>query len=168
MMALSGVRSSWDMFARNSDLCRFATSSCRPWSSSARKRRAFWMASADWVANVWSSSTTSDGNSPGALRFTTRPPRTGPSRRGGTGRSGGGAGRRELPGGALALPERRGPGNLEELFGEVLRRAQVEHLGVLVVLVDGAGVGARELRCPGHDRGEHRVQVQCRADGPPA
>ena len=24
MMALSGVRSSWDMFARNSDLCRLA------------------------------------------------------------------------------------------------------------------------------------------------
>ncbi len=28
MMALSGVRSSWDMLARNSDLCRFAISSC--------------------------------------------------------------------------------------------------------------------------------------------
>ncbi len=29
MMALSGVRSSWDMLARNSDLCRLAASSWR-------------------------------------------------------------------------------------------------------------------------------------------
>ena len=28
MMAFSGVRSSWDMFARNCDLCWLATSSC--------------------------------------------------------------------------------------------------------------------------------------------
>ena len=30
MTALSGVRSSWDMLARNSDLCRLATSSSAP------------------------------------------------------------------------------------------------------------------------------------------
>ena len=41
MMALSGVRSSWDMLARNSDLCWFATSSCRLFSSISRNRRAF-------------------------------------------------------------------------------------------------------------------------------
>ena len=29
MIALSGVRSSWDMLARNSDLCWLAASSCR-------------------------------------------------------------------------------------------------------------------------------------------
>src|SRR6266550_4954565 len=33
MMALSGVRSSCDMLARNSDLCRLAASICRPLSS---------------------------------------------------------------------------------------------------------------------------------------
>ena len=48
MMAFSGVRSSWLMLARNSDLCRLATSSCRVFSSISRKSRAFWMASADW------------------------------------------------------------------------------------------------------------------------
>ncbi len=57
MMALSGVRSSWDMLARNSDLCWLATSSCR-------NRRAFWMASADWVAKVWSRLTTSGSKLP--------------------------------------------------------------------------------------------------------
>src|SRR5207302_1632272 len=48
MMAFSGVRSSWDMFARNSDLCWLAAASCRPFASISRKSLAFWMASADW------------------------------------------------------------------------------------------------------------------------
>ena len=56
MMALSGVRSSWDMLARNSDLCRLAASSCRLLSSISWKSRAFWIARADWVAKVRSSS----------------------------------------------------------------------------------------------------------------
>ena len=43
MIALSGVRSSCDMLARNSDLCRLATSSCRLLSASSLNRRAFWM-----------------------------------------------------------------------------------------------------------------------------
>jgi hypothetical protein len=47
MIAFSGVRSSWDMFARNSDLCWLATSSSRLLSSISRKSRAFWMARAD-------------------------------------------------------------------------------------------------------------------------
>ena len=51
-IAFSGVRSSWDMLARNSDLWRLAASSCRPLSSISRKSRAFWMARADWVAKV--------------------------------------------------------------------------------------------------------------------
>ena len=44
MMALSGVRSSCDMLARNSDLCRLAASICRLLSSISRKSRAFWIA----------------------------------------------------------------------------------------------------------------------------
>ena len=146
-MALSGVRSSWDMLARNSDLCRFATSTSRLFSSSWRKRRAFWMASADWVAKVWSSSTTSGGNSPGVFRFTTRPPTRWSSRSRGTastarapertqdvaepavvgaldrdvGDLGGLVGDRHAPGGALALPEPDAPPQLEVLIVEVVR-----------------------------------------------
>ena len=41
IMALSGVRSSCDTLARNSDLWRLAASSCRPLSSISRKSRAF-------------------------------------------------------------------------------------------------------------------------------
>ena len=44
MMALSGVRSSWDMLARNSDLCRLAASIWRLLSSISRNSRAFWIA----------------------------------------------------------------------------------------------------------------------------
>ena len=84
MTALSGVRSSCDMFARNSDLWRSATSSWRLFSSISRNSRAFWMASADWVPKVFSSSTVSGGNSPGVLRLTTRPPTIWLSRKIGT------------------------------------------------------------------------------------
>ena len=55
MMALSGVRSSCDMLARNSLLCWLAISSCRLLTSISRKRRAFWIASADCDAKVLSS-----------------------------------------------------------------------------------------------------------------
>ena len=74
MIALSGVRSSWDMFARNSDLCWLATSSWRLFSSISRKSRAFWMARADWVAKVWSSATSSAANVPVRLRITMSAP----------------------------------------------------------------------------------------------
>ena len=55
MIAFSGVRSSWDMFARNSDLCWLATSSCRLLSSISRNSRAFSMAMTAWSANVFMS-----------------------------------------------------------------------------------------------------------------
>ena len=67
MIALSGVRSSCDMLARNSDLCRLAISSCRLLSSISWNSRAFWMARADWAANVRSSSTVRPANSPGVV-----------------------------------------------------------------------------------------------------
>ena len=71
MIALSGVRSSWDMLARNSDLCRLAASSSRLFSSSSRNRCAFAMATFDWAASVF-------------MRFTiarrTRPGSSGPPR----------------------------------------------------------------------------------------
>src|SRR5207247_1243918 len=71
---LRGVRSSCDMFARNSDLCRSAISSWRLLSSISRNSRAFWMASADWLANVLRSSMTAGGNSPGVFLLTVSPP----------------------------------------------------------------------------------------------
>ena len=67
MIALSGVRNSCDMLARNSLLCWLAISSCRLFASISRNSRAFWMASADCVANVFSSSITVGSNSPGRL-----------------------------------------------------------------------------------------------------
>ena len=69
-IAFSGVRSSWDMLARNSDLWRLAASSCRLLSAISRKSRAFWMARADWVAKVWRSSMTSGANAPGVFLLT--------------------------------------------------------------------------------------------------
>ena len=52
MMALSGVRSSWLMLARNCDLCSLASASCRLLSSISLNSRAFWIASTDWAAKV--------------------------------------------------------------------------------------------------------------------
>ncbi len=52
MIALSGVRSSCDMFARNSDLCWFAVSSCRLLSWISRNRRTFSSAIAAWSPKV--------------------------------------------------------------------------------------------------------------------
>ena len=73
--ALSGVRSSCDMLARNSDLCALATSSCRFFSPISRNRCAFWIASADWLANLWSSSRRLDGELPRAASAARRVPR---------------------------------------------------------------------------------------------
>ena len=72
------------MLARNWDLCWLAIASWRPFSSTSRKSRAFWMASADWVAKVFRSSTISGANSPGVRRFITSAPMTWSSRMSGT------------------------------------------------------------------------------------
>ena len=55
MIALSGVRSSWDMFARNCDLCWLASASWLFASWSSSNSRAFSMAMTAWSANVSSS-----------------------------------------------------------------------------------------------------------------
>ena len=86
MMALNGVRSSWDMLARNSDLCRLAASICRLLSSISRNSRAFWIAKTDWVAKVFRSSITSGRNSPVDFRRTTKAPMMQSSRSKGTAR----------------------------------------------------------------------------------
>ena len=68
MIAFSGVRSSCDMLARNSDLCRLAASICRLLSSISRNRRAFWIANTDCVAKVCKRFTTAGTNVPVSRR----------------------------------------------------------------------------------------------------
>ena len=63
----------------------FASSRVR--ASTSSNRRAFWMASTDWAAKVWSRSIVELGNRPGSLRRTTSAPTTRPGRRSGTTRS---------------------------------------------------------------------------------
>src|SRR5439155_18573168 len=65
----------------------------------------------------------------------------------------------------LAPPERHRADRLDERRVEVVRRAQAELAGLLVVLVDRAPVCACELACTGHDRIKHRLDIQRRADG---
>ena len=65
MMALSGVRSSCDMLARNSLLCLFAISSCWLLSWISWNSRAFWIAIAAWSAKVCSSAISFSENAPG-------------------------------------------------------------------------------------------------------
>ena len=57
MMALSGVRSSWLMLARNCDLCWLASASWRLFSSISPNNRAFWIAITACSAKVAASST---------------------------------------------------------------------------------------------------------------
>src|SRR6266511_2976332 len=79
-MALSGVRSSWLMLARNCDLCLLASASSRLFSSISRNSLAFWIASTDWSAKVSRRSIVFLANSPGCLRRTTRMPTISPGR----------------------------------------------------------------------------------------
>src|SRR3990172_2309188 len=143
MMALRGVRSSWDMLARNSDLCWLASSSCRPLSSISRNRRAFWMAGADQqIAEAALVGVRL--RDVGDLRGLARLCRTTHE--------------------AFALPKRQRPKRLDDLRIEIVGRANVEHLGRLVVLGDRAGVRARELAGARDDRAEHCLDVEGRAD----
>jgi len=66
---------------------------------------------------------------------------------------------------AFTFAGRRLPGESDHLFVEVVGGAQVEGLGRLVVLEDGAGVGAGQLVGAGHDRLKHRVKLKRRAQG---
>jgi hypothetical protein len=56
MTALSGVRSSWLMLARNCDLCSLATASCRLFSCTSSNSRTFSIAMTAWSAKVSASS----------------------------------------------------------------------------------------------------------------
>ena len=71
----------------------------------------------------------------------------------------------ESPDRALALADTGRAQRRDELIGQPFGGVQVEHLGRFVVLMDGAAVHAGELRGPRHDRREHGLQIQRRADG---
>ena len=70
MIALSGVRSSCDMLARNSDLCLLAISSSRLLAWISLNRRAFWIAITAWSAKVLSSASSLSVNGCGGSRET--------------------------------------------------------------------------------------------------
>src|SRR6516164_74917 len=186
-MALSGVRSSWLILARNCDLCWLATSSWWLLSSISWNSRAFWMASADCAAKVLIKSTVFCGKEPGALRRTTSVPTTSspacsdatkrarkPARKVISFRSEGGF-----------LPQ---VGDLDRLglhrenFSDVgivkadvplrqrvnqfpihaVGRPQTELACLSIIAVDGASVGARQLHCFCNDGGEYGFEIESR------
>src|SRR5262249_4532108 len=65
----------------------------------------------------------------------------------------------ELASSSLALPKGSRADDLEKLLGQILGRAQLERLGRLVVLEDGAGADAAELDRARDDRREYRLDV---------
>jgi hypothetical protein len=67
---------------------------------------------------------------------------------------------RELSGGAFPFADRGGEHRLDDRSLEMLSGARHEDLAVLVVLVDHAGIGARELRGAGHDRAQDGGEIQ--------
>src|SRR5215469_14910391 len=68
-MALSGVRSSWLILARNCDLCWLASSSCRLLSWISSNSRTFSMAITAWSAKVVASSICLSVNGRTVIRF---------------------------------------------------------------------------------------------------
>ena len=72
---------------------------------------------------------------------------------------------RELSGRAFAFADRRGEHRFDDRGLKTLGGARHEDLALLVVLVDHARVGARQLRRPCDDCGEHGLEIQRRTDG---
>ena len=168
-------------------------SSSRLLSWTAWNRRAFSIASTDWLAKVWSRSTTAWGNSPGVLRRITSAPTTrllADQRHGQQGPEPGPAqdfegrtrpevARREEVRHLLRLAEqRRSPDDVvvrepqpilldrrEQLGRHAVGRPWRERPVVLTQLVDGAGVGAGQADGVRHDGGQHLVQVERGRDG---
>src|SRR5262249_41346502 len=70
----------------------------------------------------------------------------------------------ELPRRALPLANRRRDEPSHDFFLEVLGCSRLEELTTLVVLVDHAGIGARQLRGSRDDRAEHGLKIQRRTD----
>ena len=67
MIALSGVRSSCDIDARNADLCLLATSSSWLFCRISLTSRAFWMAITAWSAKVLQQRDVLVGERPGTV-----------------------------------------------------------------------------------------------------
>ena len=64
----------------------------------------------------------------------------------------------------VAETEPRRPKRCEQLFARAERGSDLERLRLVVVLEDRTSFGARQLHGVGHDRRQHLVRVQARAD----
>jgi hypothetical protein len=72
---------------------------------------------------------------------------------------------RQLPRRALPLAHRRRHERLYDLRFEMFRGTGLEHFALRVVLVDHAGIRARQRRRARDDRREHGLQIERGADG---
>ena len=189
MTAFSGVRSSWDMLARNSDLCRLATSSSADLVSSSRNSRALTIATEDWDAKVSQEVHHLLGEGPHRPPTDDQHPHDhAPAHhRDREHRSpavavqdlevrvrvvlGQVADLQRAPLGRRPPDQGRVPADRDgaQLGDQRLARAvggaHQERVGRLVVLHDRATVGAGQPHGVGHDPAEHLVGVEARADG---
>src|ERR1035437_9725993 len=187
MIALSGVRSSCDILARKLDLVWLASSaasraaaSCRLLTSISENRCAFWIASTDCAAKVFTSSIVPLGNSPGSMRRTTSAPTASLERTSGTSRR---AITRlhddvidygwrlvlqvaDLIGLTLLSRLADGvgedgmlvPDRLDQFLVHAVGRTQPVFAYRFIENVDCAGLGAGKLRRLSDDRGEHGLK----------
>ena len=194
MMAFSGVRSSWDMFARNCDLCWLAPpargSSPGPAGTAGRSRSpgpTGWRTSGAGRRPPGGTRPASCGGSPARRRPAARGPAARPAGRGS--RCGGSAssGRLGVKSSAAlrnprtwtacprSAPARRRCRRQAQAIAARPRRAARPASGrtragtnvavVVVQLVDGAGVGAGEADGVRDDGGQHLLEVERRGDG---
>ena len=189
MIALSGVRSSCDMLARNSDLCRLAASICRPLSSISRNSRAFWIAKdrlsrkcfqqLDHLGTKLAGGFSPDNQGADDAVFAQKRNRQAGAKAearqnlaharrvnaglrniGNLNRLAAGC---SAPHHAVAKTRRICPqGDYQFLF-HMVRRAQQELFGRFVVFVNRSAVGAAQLHRVGDDTGEHGFKIQSRA-----
>jgi hypothetical protein len=177
------------MLARNSLLWRLAVSSSRLFASISRNRRAFWIASADCVANGLEE--LDDLGREVARRVAVdreaaEQPLVAQQRHredravavldqhrahaalvallvARVAHDHRLAGDRELADGALALADRHRAQRVDDLGGQVVRRVQVEGLARLVVFPHRPAIDAGEHRRARDDRREHGFEVERRA-----
>src|SRR4029077_777185 len=67
---------------------------------------------------------------------------------------------RELSGRALPFADRRGEHGLDDSRLKMFGGAGNEDLTLLVVFIDDARIGSRQLRGPGHDLAQHSPEIQ--------
>src|SRR3954469_4686205 len=167
MTALSGVRSSCDMLARNSDLCRLAISSWSVLTSSSRNSRALWMATADWLAGGSGRVAALPGDpreqrsppvAPQLLGVDIQPLEIEVGGLNGLTADGGAAHQRVVD------VDPQPPESLDERLARSDAGPYLERPGLRVELEDRSAVGPGEPHRLGDDRRQHLVEVAARAD----